>query len=85
MKMEPEEFTLNRTDKLRDEIDKKLNTFDAKIDQKVSYTSFHWTLGIFISLVVTAIGTCYFLYFKSSEKQEMLGERILMLELKSKK
>ncbi|HSW69389.1 MAG TPA: hypothetical protein VLI69_04440 [Gammaproteobacteria bacterium] len=86
MTMEPEQFTLNRTDKLREDFEAKIRNCYDKIELRVTHASFHWTLGIIIPLILaiggSAIGACYFLLNKNNESLESLRDRVIALEIK---
>lgn len=82
MTMEPEQFTLNRTDKLREELEAKIKNCHDKIELRITQTSFHWTLGIIIVIGLSAIGACYFLLNKNNERLESVRDRVIALEIK---
>ena len=81
-KMEPEQFTLDRTDKLRNEIEGKIEKLDTKIDQKISYHVFYWMMGVLISLTVGTISTAFFLIFKLNDGNAKFKEQLIRIESK---
>ncbi len=81
--MEPEQFTLNRTDKLREDFEAKIRNCYDKIESRVTHTSFHWTLGIILAIGAAIIGSCYFLLNKNNENLESIRDRVIALEIKT--
>jgi len=79
-KMEPEQFTLERTDKLRAEFDKKLEKHDNEIDQKVSNHVFYWVMGILIPLVIGTFSSTFFLLYKCYDSNIQLKEQLIRIE-----
>jgi len=80
--MEPEQFTLDRTDRLREDFETKIKNCHDKIESRVTHTTFHWTLGIIVIIGIAAIGSCYFLLNKNNESLESLRDRVIALEIK---
>ena len=79
-KMEPEAFTLDRTDKLRDDIEARLTILDEKIEKKLDRVDFHWIIGIIVTIVIAVFGAysvaLYFLYENDSD----IKQRITKIE-----
>jgi hypothetical protein len=67
-------------DRLRTELEGKIQKVDEKCDGKTSTASFHWAIGIFISVCVAGIIIFMNLYLNVSDKIEKLQNRLTVIE-----
>lgn len=73
---EPEQFTLDREDKIRSDLAGKINTLDQKIEQKVSNHLFYWVIPVLISLVAGVFSYVFYQFNKLDDKLAAMNDRL---------
>jgi hypothetical protein len=81
-KREPEQFTLDREDKLRNELQGKIDKIDLKIDQKVSNHVLYWITPIAMLILAGIFGFAFTQMSKLNDKVDSTNERLARMEVK---
>lgn len=81
-KREPEQFTLDREDKLRIDLQGKIDKVDLKVDQKVSNHVFYWVTPISILILAGIFGYAFNQLSKSNDKIDLINDRLTRIETK---
>lgn len=78
----PEQFTLDREDKIRKDLEGRITALDQKIELKVSNHVLYWVTPIVMISVAGVFGFAFNLISKSGDKIDLINDRLARIETK---
>lgn len=78
------ESSVSRQDNLRQELERKIENLDVKVEEKASSETFYWLIGLLTAAFVTIFGGiltyAFYQIDQVNNKFEQLGQRTTILE-----